>query len=212
MYTYCIAGSGFNSPQQRALRLLEKLDPTLCSTLPRKQFATGDYSWKDELMPSLVDEITVRVATWVVGEPTWGYDEDDADDMALWKKRRKVILLWVKSAEMYKFAEWLYKQYAAMFEEATTNQGRTNVNKCLERFYSLRIKAEKGRIRGTIAKLLTPVATGAGDVVDNFSFLLLELMNSVFDFFGSQVRARAPVKPQPRYKDREDRVLLTFTL
>ena len=205
MYAYYIAGSGFNSQQQRALRLLEKLDPTLCSTLPQKQFETGDYTWKDELMPGLVDKIEADVATWVITDPPFGYDEDDADDMALWQKRREAALLWVKSATAYKFAEWLYKQYAVMFEEATTNQGRTDVGKCLERYYALRRKAEQGHIRVTIAKLLAPVATGAGDVVDTFSFFVPVLLNAVFVFFGSQVRVRAPVKPQPRYKDREDK-------
>ena len=93
---------------------------------------TGDYTWKDELMPGLVDKITTDVATWIIPESPYGYDEDDADDMALRQKRREVTLSWVKSATGYEFAVWVYNQYATMFEETTTHQGRTDVVKCLD--------------------------------------------------------------------------------
>ena len=46
-----------------------------------------------------------------------------------------------------------------------------------------------------------------GRIVDTFSFLVGVLLNAVFSFFGTQVRVRAPVKAQARYKDREDKVL-----
>ena len=210
MYVICIVGNGFNSVQQRALRLLEKLDPSLCEELPQKQFATADYQWRNPLMPHLVDAINADVAKWVVPEPPYGYDADDVDDLELWKKRRGAALLWVKSVACHKFVVWLYKQYAAMFKEASSKQGRTNVTKCLEMFYTLRREREEGVIRVAIGDSLRPVApttTGESDIVDTFSFLVGVLLNAVFSFFGTQVRVRAPVKAQARYKDREDKVL-----
>ena len=154
------------------------------SRLPKKQLATGDYAWKDELMPNLVDAITEDVAKWIITDPPYGYDEDDADDMALWQKRRSAALLWVKSAAANKFSVWLYKQYANMFKEAST--GRADVAKLLESFYTKRRKAENDIIRNELAKLLTPLeptTTGETDVVDTYAFFVGVLLNAVFFFF-----------------------------
>ena len=92
-----------------------------------------------------------------------------------------------------------------MFKAAAHKQGHT-VRKCLEQYYTARHKLEEGEAIDVVRGLLKPVAIGPGDVVDTFSFIWRELIHSVFIFFGSQVRVRAPFKKMPRFKDREDMV------
>ena len=102
-------GTGLNSPQQRALRLLQLLDPKLSAAMGIKQFRTGDYSWRDELLPELIAQIEVGLKAWVTLEPPYGYDENDPSDVALWRLRHEAALRWVKSEAAHKFSEWLYK-------------------------------------------------------------------------------------------------------
>lgn len=200
--------AGLRSSQQRSWKLLQKLDPELGAQLGVKKFKTGDYEWSEEMLAALVTKMQSDITPWVPAQtlPPYGYDTKSAEDMTLWSVRRQAGLSWVKSDTAIEFAKSVYKQYASIFAATTKKQGRTDVGKCLEQFYMKRRIVEQGIIRVQLRQLLTPIHTGGGDVVDSFSFVVRELLRSIFNFFGSQVRVRAPTVMKPRFKDREDMV------
>ena len=197
--------AGLRSPQQRALTLLEKLDTQLSSALGKKTLKTGDFTWRADMFGNLIERINTDIAKWVTcGILPYRYDKDNVEDMQLWNARRKVGLEWVKSAAAHKFAKSLYQRHCEVFKSLM--DGGINIKKVLHKFYAKRHTMERsGAIRKEITELLTPIAVGDGDVMDSFSFVIQQLMDSVFEYFTSQVAVRVPLRTAPRYKDREDK-------
>ena len=122
-------GTGFRSPQQRARRLLELLDPDLGAALGKKPFTTGEYAWNEKMMSGLLAEIETKVSIWAPTSSPYGYDSACTADLALWRVRRQSGLSWVKSAPAL-----LYQTHAKIFKSVTVNQGRTAFAKCLEQY------------------------------------------------------------------------------
>ena len=156
------------------------------------------------MFDDLIAQIESDVAKWVPTEmqPPYGYNINDASEMKVWQQRRRAALSWVKSVSCHKFAKGLYNKHCEIFTESL--QAGTDVHKILDQYNAKRHHMESVAIRGQLANLLQPVHVGKGDVVDAFSFIVHVLLESVFVFFGSQVRAKADVKPEARFKDRED--------
>lgn len=201
---YCYtAGPGLKSSQQKARRLLELMDPEL-SLGQKKNLQTGNYAWQPGMFDGLIAQITTDVAKWVPteAEPPYGYNTKDANEMKVWQQRRRAALSWVKSIACHKFAKGLYMLHSEIFKESIG--AGTDVHKILHQYNAKRHFMESVTIREELATLLQPVHAGEGDVVDKFAFIIHVLLESVYVFFGSQVRATADVKPVARFKDRED--------
>ena len=97
-----------------------------------------------------------------------------------------------------------------LFTKAIENSDRWTVNKCLEMFFTHKIK-KKEAVREETERRLTGILTEdvviamrGRNVVDAFSFLIKELQRAVFNFFKSQVKVRVQPSPSRRFKDRED--------
>ena len=73
-------GPGLKSRQQKALKLLEIMDPSIRQHLGTKQIATGDYTWKDDMRSGLQCAIASRLDKWVTEtvHPPYSYDKPRA--------------------------------------------------------------------------------------------------------------------------------------
>ena len=93
--------------QQRAEKLLQLMDADLEMQLGRQTLKTGDYTWKDSLLPQLKRAIEIMVDKWVIDLPPYGYDTKNPADMALWSTRRQAGLIWVKSPDSLAFCKYV---------------------------------------------------------------------------------------------------------
>ena len=128
VYIFIIAilsGPGFRSPQQRKLRLLEKLDPILKKAMGTDIIKAGNYKWSESMTPELTQTIVACVLKWQEKDqlPPWGYKISNEVDMANWTARRVAGLRWVESSEAKQFAKLVYQTYAQIFGDVTKNQG-----------------------------------------------------------------------------------------
>lgn len=212
----CFAVSGLRSSQQKALKLLEMMDPSIRQHLGTKAIETGDYKWREDMRPGLSEAITKRIDEWAtkMHEPPFRYNPKKESDMALWKVRRQAGMLWVKSEPAADFAKHVYNVYADIFSALIKDQGQNQFVKVLESFFAKKEVHEKGDLRERLQKLLEPLCPicecAPSDVVDCLSFVTGIFRRAVFDFFGSQVRKTPNSKPATkRKKDREDKVSVT---
>ena len=125
-------GPGLKSRQQKALKLLEIMDPSIRQHLGTKQIATGDYTWKDDMRSGLQCAITSRLDKWVTEtiHPPYSYDPASESDMQLWNVRRKVAMLWSKSEQAIDYATHMYKVYSEIFSTLIKDQGNMAVHVC----------------------------------------------------------------------------------
>ena len=57
------------------------MDPSISKHLVTKVMETGDYKWRDTLLPGLSEAISKRIDKWVTTDPPYCYDP--AKDSAL---------------------------------------------------------------------------------------------------------------------------------
>lgn len=207
-----IAGAGMRSHQQKALKLLHLMDPDLVAQLGRQTLATGDFTWKDSMLPELRLAIDAMVDKWVIDLPPYGYDTTKPADMKLWDTRRQTGLIWVKSQDVLDFGKYMYRTYSSIFSDVTTNKKRSALNACLESFFVKKRVVEEGDFRDKLKVLLAPLCSlcscNKENVLDRFSFVVGVMKRAVFDFFSQRVRDSSvkPIPASPRIKDREDEV------
>jgi hypothetical protein len=101
------------------------MDPSIRQLLGIKQIQTGDFSWREAMLPDLRSTITKWIDTWVTEspDPPFHYDPKIESDMKLWQVRRKVGMLWVKSDVATIFGSHMYSVYAEIFSELIKDQG-----------------------------------------------------------------------------------------
>ena len=116
-YGIDIKGLGLRSAQQKALKLLECLDPTLTTSMGEKKLQTGDYQWADKLMPDLIATVKAHVTLWIPTLPPLPYDDKNPEDVALWNHRKKSEVAWLGSLAAAKFAKQVYCAYASNFSD-----------------------------------------------------------------------------------------------
>ena len=71
------------SAQQKSLKLLQLMDPSMRQLLGIKQIQTGDFSWREAMLPDLRSAITKRIDTWITEtpDPPFHYDPKIESDM-----------------------------------------------------------------------------------------------------------------------------------
>ena len=113
------------SAQQKNLKLLELMDPSIRQLLGIKQIETGDFSWRSDMLPDLRSAIAKRIDIWVTKaiDPPFRYDPKIESDMKLWHMRRKIGILWVKSDAATNFGSHMYGVYAEIFSALIKDQG-----------------------------------------------------------------------------------------
>ena len=202
--------TGLRSPQQKAERLLEMLDPSLRESLGKCQppkIVTGVYAWQDNKMTDLVKNIDEVAAKWVTNEPPFPYNAGKAEDVSLWQKRRKKGMEWLQSSAAHVLAKQIYQQHVDMFTAAINAPGRKTIQQRLQLYYTQRSARERGEIRELIAASLNHLREVGHNVVDMYSFVTLNFLRSIFDYFKTQVRAvPTNLAHGKRQKDREDQV------
>lgn len=99
------------------------MDPSISKHLGITPIETGDYKWRDDLMPGLSDAIAKRIDKWVTTDPPYRYNPSKESDMTLWKVRRQAALFWVKSETATDFGKHVYNVYADIFSALIKKQG-----------------------------------------------------------------------------------------
>ena len=123
-------GDGLRSPQQRSLRLLELMDPSLAETLgtKRQPIKTGDFVWCETKRMPLSEMISEHLGKWVKIRPPFGYDESQTKDMWFWQVLRETGLTWAKPDDAMDFAIVIYNIYADLFSKVISNSDRWTID------------------------------------------------------------------------------------
>ena len=190
---------------------MELLDPELKQGLGTTILKTGDYQWREDMMPDMMKLIEERVSKWVKDDPPSGYDPENPADVSLWNRRRTLGLHWVRASAGKEFAKRVYKTYARILGSVMEGHGSSTFPRCLENFYKQRWTADRGELKTHLRASLAPLCEPCGCTVDNlvarFSFVTGIFTRAVYEYFGLQVRNKNNFQQNNKYvrvKDRED--------
>ena len=188
--------------------LLKLLDPALDKAMGTNTLETGDYQWRDDMMPDLVKAIDKKLQKWVTKGPPFCYDASNPADVQLWITRRQHGMDWSKSTSGRQLAKAAYQAYAERFSAVTKDESRSTFHKCLDKFFKQVRTKEQGELQELQKVLLLPIGVLTGcveaNVVDKFSFVTGNFLTAVFDFFASKIKKAPVIKVTKRLKDRED--------